>query len=119
MPMALMLDGREPARRIRAWVAESVEALKKKHGWTPGLVTVQIGENPAAARYVRGQLKACTDAGIDAKLVRFPADISKENFLRELAFIDRDPNVDGIIVQTPLPDGWPSDEILSAIPSSR
>jgi len=117
--MALMLDGREPARRIRAWVADSVAALKQKHGWTPSMVTVQIGENPAAERYVRGQLKACTDAGIDARLVRFPADISKENFLRELAQIDRDNNVDGIIVQTPLPEGWPADEILSAIPSSK
>ena len=117
--MALILDGREPAKRIREWVAASVAGLRAKHGWTPGMVTVQIGDNPAAERYVRSQLRACESVGVSARVERFPAGITKEKFLRELTNIDRDPNVDGIILQTPFPEGWAADEILSAIPSSK
>lgn len=117
--MAIMLDGREVAKKIRGWVSDSVSGLRERYGWVPSMVSVQIGENPAAERYVRSQLKACGDVGVDARLERFPADISKEKFLRELARIDRDANVDGIILQTPLPEGWAVDEIVSAIPSSK
>lgn len=117
--MTKILDGRELSGKIREWVARSVAGLKAKHGWVPSMVTVQVGENPASERYVRSQLKACHDVGIEARLEKFDADISKENFLRELARIDRAEDVDGIILQTPLPAGWPLDEILSLIPSSK
>lgn len=117
--MTIRLDGKEPSQKIVEWVAKSVGEIKEKYGWTPTMVTVQVGDNPASERYVRSQEKACRSAGIVYRLERFPADITKEAFLRKLTAIDRDENVDGIILQTPFPAGWNPDEILSAIPASK
>ena len=80
--MTIILDGRAASHAIRTWTAESVKSLKEKHGWTPVLVTVQIGDNPASERYVRNQIKACHDVGISARLEKFPADTEKCEFLK-------------------------------------
>ena len=117
--MTLILDGRPASKKIKEWVSASVAAIKKGHGWIPGMVTVQVGENPAAERYIRNQLKASEDAGISARLEKFDGEIAKEDFLKILASIGRDPDVDGIILQTPFPKGWPVDEILNALPSGK
>ena len=74
---------------------------------------------PAAERYIRNQLKASEDAGISARLEKFDGDIPKEDFLKKLAGVGRDGNVDGIILQTPFPKGWPVDEIVNALPSGK
>ncbi|MCK9342200.1 MAG: hypothetical protein M0P37_10760, partial [Synergistaceae bacterium] len=69
--MTLILDGRPASKRIRDWVSASVASIKEKYGWVPHIVTVQVGENPAAERYIRNQLKASEDAGISARLEKF------------------------------------------------
>ena len=117
--MTLVLDGRLASRKIREWVAACVASIKEEHGWVPNMVTVQVGENPAAERYIRNQLKASEDAGISARLEKFDGSIAKEDFLKKLAAIGRDGNVDGIILQTPFPKDWPVDEILNALPSGK
>lgn len=117
--MTLILDGRPASKRIRDWVSASVASIKEKYGWAPHIVTVQVGENPAAERYIRNQLKASGDAGISARLEKFGGDIPKEDFLKKLAAIGRDGDVDGIILQTPFPKGWPVDEIVNALPSGK
>ena len=117
--MTIRLDGKEPSSKILEWVAESVRSIRERHGWTPTMVTVQVGENPASERYLRSQRRACNEAGIVYRLERFPADITKEAFFFFFSAIDRDENVDGIILQTPFPQGWNPDEILSAIPASK
>ena len=117
--MTLILDGRPASKKIKEWVSASVASIKKEHGCIPGMVTVQVGESPAAERYIRNQLKASEDAGISARLEKFGGDIPKEDFLKKLAAIGRDGNVDGIILQTPFPKGWPVDEILNGLPSGK
>ena len=117
--MTIILDGRAASHAIRTWTAESVKSLKEKHGWTPVLVTVQIGDNPASERYVRNQIKACHDVGISARLEKFPADTEKCEFLKTVASLGRDNEVDGIILQTPFPKGWSVDETVNAVPSSK
>ena len=117
--MTLILDGRPASRKIREWIAACVASIKEEHGWVPNMVTVQVGENPAAERYIRNQLKASEDAGISARLEKFDGSIAKEDFLKKLAAIGRDGNVDGIILQTPFPKDWPVDEILNALPSGK
>jgi methylenetetrahydrofolate dehydrogenase (NADP+)/methenyltetrahydrofolate cyclohydrolase len=117
--MTLILDGRPASKRIRDWVSASVASIKEKYGWVPHIVTVQVGENPAAERYIRNQLKASEDAGISARLEKFDGDIPKEDFLKKLAGVGRDADVDGIILQTPFPKGWPVDEIVNALPSGK
>lgn len=117
--MTIILDGREPSQKIRKWVADSVSDIKQKYGWVPHMVTVQIGESPASERYINSQLKACHDAGIEARLEKFRGDIPKAEFLKALASIGRDRDVDGIILQTPFPRNWPVDEILNGLPSGK
>ncbi len=117
--MTIILEGREPSKRIREWVAASVADIKEKHGWIPEMVTVQVGHSPASERYIKNQLKACHDVGIAARLEKYDADIPKEKFLKALAAIGRDRDVDGIILQTPFPKGWPVDEILNGLPSGK
>lgn len=117
--MTIVLDGREPSKRIKEWVTASVSDIRKKHGWIPEMVTVQVGDNPASERYIRNQLQACTEVGISALLEKFEADIPKEEFLKALAGIGRDNDVDGIILQTPFPKGWGVDEIVNGLPSGK
>ena len=117
--MTLILDGRPASKKIRDWISASAASIKKQYGWVPHIVTVQVGEDPAAERYIRNQLKASEDAGISAGLERFDGGITKEEFLKRLAAIGRDTDVDGIILQTPFPKGWPVDEILNGLPSGK
>ncbi len=117
--MTLILDGRPASKKIKAWVSASAASIKDKYGWVPRIVTVQVGDNPAADRYIRNQLKASEDVGISAKLEKFDGEIPREEFLKKLAAIGRDGDVDGIILQTPFPKGWPVDEIVNGLPSGK
>lgn len=117
--MTLILDGRIVSKKIKEWISASVGSNEERYGWVPGMVTVQVGENPASDRYIRGQLKASIDVGINARLEKFDGDITKEDFLKRLAAIGRDREVDGIILQTPFPVGWKMEEIINGLPSEK
>lgn len=117
--MTLLLDGRPVSKKIREWVSDSVAAFKAEEGWVPRMVTVRIGDDPAAERYMRSQIRACKEVGIEAGPVCFEANTTKEIFLKELAALDRAPEIDGIILQTPFPAGWPAEEVLNALPSAK
>ena len=117
--MTLILDGRIVSKKIKEWISASVGSNEERYGWVPGMVTVQVGENPASDRYIRSQLKASIDVGINARLEKFDRDITKEDFLKRLAAIGRDREVDGIILQTPFPVGWKMDEIINGLPSEK
>lgn len=117
--MTVVLDGRVTSKKIKEWVAASVESIRIKHGWVPRMVTVEIGEDPAAERYIRNQLKTSQEAGISTRLEKFKDDIPKEEFLERLAAIGRDKDVDGIILQTPFPKSWSVGEILKGLPPEK
>lgn len=117
--MTLILDGRPASKKIKELVSAAVSSVKEEHGWIPHMVTVQVGENPAAERYIRNQLKASHEAGISAMLEKFEGNITKEDFLKKLTAIGRNQEVDGIILQTPFPKGWPVEEILNGLPSGK
>ncbi len=117
--MTLILDGRIVSKKIKEWISASVGSNEERYGWVPGMVTVQVGENPASDRYIRSQLKASIDVGINARLEKFDSDITKEDFLKRLAAIGRDREVDGIILQTPFPVGWKMEEIINGLPSEK
>lgn len=114
--MTQLLKGKPVSDAIKKWVSDNVQEVKDKYGWKPVLATIQIGENKAAARYIRSQLKACEKAGIEAKLIEFPENISKGKFIEEVKKIATDDRIDGIIIETPLPEGWELNEIISVIP---
>jgi len=110
----ILLDGKETAATIRAEIREEVDGLGDKYGRKPGLAVVLVGEDPASQVYVRNKERACTDCGIES----IPHRLEKasqhelEGLIQEL---NRDVNVDGILVQLPLPEGLDSQKILDLI----
>lgn len=109
-----VLDGAALARTIRRSVAEkAVQAAR--NGRTPSLQVLLVGENPASQAYVASKAKAAAEAGIRGETRRLPAGISPQELLVEIDRLNRDANVDGILVQLPLPKGIDAARILDAI----
>ena len=101
--MASIIDGRKIAAEIRAEVAESVAELKEKHGLTPGLAVVLVGDDPASSVYVRMKAKACEEAGIYSRIIRMDGGTTQPELERAIDELNQDPAVHGILVQLPLP----------------
>src|SRR5262245_24779476 len=97
---ATIMDGKALAARGRAEVAAEVAALGRV-----GLATVLVGDDPASDVYVRGKHRAAGEAGIESRDVRLPATTSEEELLGHVAVLNADADVDGLLVQLPLPDG--------------
>src|SRR5204863_5932334 len=96
--MATLLEGPPLATRIRAEVAEEVRELGRL-----GLVTLQVGEDPASTIYLRRKHEAAAEAGIESEDRKLPEQISEEELVGVLRELNEDDGVDGILVQLPLP----------------
>lgn len=114
MPAAI-IDGKAIAARIRDEVRLAVEDMKREHEYTPGLATVLVGDNTASSTYVRMKQRACAEAGIRSIGHELPADISQEELLTLVRELNADPDVNGILVQLPLPDHLDEEAVLNAI----
>lgn len=112
---AELLDGRATSATIREEVKAGVEQLKAKHDVVPGLATVLVGGNPASQTYVSMKERQCEQAGMRAFGHHLPEDISQEDLTAEIAGLNADPKVHGILVQLPLPDHLDEDETLAAV----
>ncbi|MGD2178102.1 MAG: bifunctional 5,10-methylenetetrahydrofolate dehydrogenase/5,10-methenyltetrahydrofolate cyclohydrolase [Anaerolineae bacterium] len=112
---AQLLDGRATSAAIREEVQAGVVALKAEHGVVPGLATVLVGGDPASQTYVSMKEKQCEQAGMQAFGKHLHEDISQEDLLAEIAALNADPDVHGILVQLPLPEHLDEDETLAAI----
>ncbi|HVZ72531.1 MAG TPA: bifunctional methylenetetrahydrofolate dehydrogenase/methenyltetrahydrofolate cyclohydrolase FolD [Polyangia bacterium] len=109
-----VLDGKAVAARIRGELAIEAKRLTGK-GVTPGLAVVMVGDNPASAVYVRNKTKACHEAGFRTFDHHLPATTSQGDLMALVARLNADPEVDGILVQLPLPDGLDAKPILLSI----
>ena len=109
-----ILDGKKLSDKIRSEVKEDVELLQEK-GVTPGLAVVLVGTDAASAAYVNMKSKACKAAGIYSIAHEMPASISQENILEIIEMMNKNPNIDGILVQLPLPKHIDTTAILEAI----
>ncbi len=112
---AELLDGRATSAKIREEVTAEVEQLKAEHGVVPGLATVLVGEDPASKSYVGMKEKQCRQAGMHAVGVHLPEDIGQADLLAELAKLNANPEIHGILLQLPLPEHLDEDQALSAI----
>jgi len=112
---ARILDGRALAAELRAELASHVATLP----FQPGLAAVLVGENPASAVYVRSKDRAATAAGIRSHTWRLPADVSEAKLLALVARLNADPEVDGILVQLPLPDQIRPRAVIEAIDPAK
>jgi methylenetetrahydrofolate dehydrogenase (NADP+)/methenyltetrahydrofolate cyclohydrolase len=100
-----ILDGKEVASIRRLELAKHVAGLKAKTGRAPGLAVVLVGQNPASQIYVRNKVKACKEAGIESFHVELPGSISQNELHKEIDKLNLRTDVDGILVQLPLPKG--------------
>ena len=101
--MAKILDGAATSKEIRAEVARDVVEMQAKHGVTPGLAAVLVGDDPASAIYVRNKGRACEEVGMFSKTFHLPEEISEADLLRLVDRLNGDPRFHGILVQLPLP----------------
>jgi methylenetetrahydrofolate dehydrogenase (NADP+)/methenyltetrahydrofolate cyclohydrolase len=100
---AEMLDGKVVADAIKKEVAEEVRRFKEQHGVTPCLAAVLVGDDPASAVYVRNKVRACKEVGITSQQLVLRDSISREVLLDVVKELNDDKNLDGILVQLPLP----------------
>ena len=112
--MANILDGNKIAAQIRSEVAEQVRALAAA-GHLPGLAVILAGEDQASAIYVRSKIKACQEVGIHSEKITAPASVTTQELLAEVARLNRRDDIDGILVQLPLPPQVDSQKALLAV----
>ena len=116
---AEVLDGRAIAADLRSRVADVVARRIEGGGRVPGLATVLVGDDPASHVYVGSKRKACGEAGIRSIHHELPADVPEADLLTLVAGLDRDPEVDGILVQMPLPGQIDQDRVLAEISAGK
>ncbi|MCK5111268.1 MAG: bifunctional methylenetetrahydrofolate dehydrogenase/methenyltetrahydrofolate cyclohydrolase FolD [Arcobacteraceae bacterium] len=109
-----ILDGRALSKKIKADVKKDVEILQKENV-TPGLAVVLVGADSASATYVNMKSKACKEAGIYSIVHEMPESISQDNILEIIEMMNKNPNIDGILVQLPLPKHIDTTAMLEAI----
>lgn len=110
----MIIDGKALAKEKRAEIAKQVEALKEK-GVTPGLAVVLVGEDPASQIYVRNKHKACEEVGIYSRKITLPEETTEEELLKIIDELNNDPEIDGILVQLPLPKHIDPDKVILSI----
>jgi len=112
---ARVIDGKAVAAALRARLADRVATLP----FRPGLAVVLVGDNPASAVYVRNKDRAATNSGIGTATVILPADTSEAALLDEVKRLNADPDVDGILVQLPLPPQIRPQVVIEAIDPAK
>lgn len=112
---AKLLKGAEVAKEIRAELKVEVQSLQEKHGVVPGLVTILVGENPASQSYVRAKQNTAHELGFYSVQDSQPADLSEDDLLKLIDKYNKDPKVDGILVQLPLPKHVNENKVLLSI----
>jgi methylenetetrahydrofolate dehydrogenase (NADP+)/methenyltetrahydrofolate cyclohydrolase len=116
--MAIVLDGAKIAAEIRAEVASEVQSLAAA-GMRPGLAVILVGHNPASEIYVRGKVKSCEEVGIHSEKLTPPDAISTAELLELVLRLNRRDEIDGILVQLPLPAQVDSKRILMAVDPAK
>lgn len=110
-----LIDGKALANTIKEEIAVEVAAIKEKGGKIPHLAAVLIGDDPASAVYVRNKVKACEKVGFKSTLVRKDAETTEEEVLKIVEKLNNDPDIDGFIVQLPLPKHIDEEKVNLAI----
>lgn len=110
-----MLEGRPVADQIKQEVSEEVAALHHKQGFKPCLAAVLVGEDDASAVYVRNKIRTCAEVGLLSEQFNLPAATTTEQLLALLQDLNSNENIDGILVQLPLPDQIDEARVIEAV----
>ena len=117
--MAEILDGKEVSRVKKEELKKKIIELKEKCGITPGLAIIRVGEDPASEIYVKNKLKACASLGIQAIEKHFEGTEKEEEIIKTIESFNTDQTIDGILVQSPLPNSYDEQKIVSHVLSSK
>lgn len=109
------MDGKQTASRIKEEIAREVESMCRSRFRQPHLVAILIGHDGASETYVAYKMKDCKEVGIKSSLVRFEESVSEAELLAGIENLNQDPEVDGFIVQLPLPDHINEQQVIEAI----
>ncbi len=116
---ATIIDGKAAATALRDELKAKVQALQAAHGRPPGLIVILVGDHPASQAYVRTKERMAAEIGIAGDILRLPADTSQAALLAEIARLNRDPAVHGILVQLPLPPQIDEAAVLLALDPAK
>ncbi len=114
-----IIDGKLVSRDLRETIKGEVADFKDKHGITPGLAVILVGNNPASAVYVRNKHKACLEVGIESFEITMPEETDEATLLSKIDELNRDERVNGILVQLPLPKHISEEKIINAISPAK
>lgn len=113
--MTLLIDGKKTAQDIKNEIAARVAEIKQAGGKQPHLAAILVGEDGASQTYVGAKVKACEEVGFTSTLVRLAAEVSEEELLRTVEEINQNSDIDGLIVQLPLPKHISVDKVTNCI----
>src|SRR6058998_3783067 len=111
---SVTIDGKRMAEEVRSELRPRIEALRAR-GVTPGLAAVIVGDDPASVLYVKMKSQASEEMGIRSVTVRLPTETSESRLLMEVAKLNNDPTIHGILVQQPLPPQIPKETAVSSV----
>ena len=113
--MTTLIDGKKTAQDIKNEIAARVAEIKQAGGKQPHLAAILVGEDGASQTYVGAKVKACEEVGFTSTLVRLASEVSEEELLRTVEEINQNADIDGLIVQLPLPKHISVDKVTNCI----
>ena len=113
-----LIDGKALSNKIKTSLKDEVKKLKSL-GITPGLAVLLVGDDPASHTYVKMKESSCEKTGIYSIVHKMPSDISQEKIVETIEMMNKNPNIDGILVQLPLPKHIDTDLILQTIDPAK
>ena len=117
--MYQLINGKEVSEKVLEQIKQEVIQLKQAGKKTPHLVAVLVGSDPASIAYVNSKIKTCERVGVTSTLVKFETDITEQTLLSKIEELNNDTDVDGYIVQLPLPKHISEQKIIEAIKPSK
>lgn len=114
-----ILDGKKLSQKITQQIAKQSAQLKERYGITPGLAVILVGDDPASHTYVKMKAKACKEVGFYSIVHEMPESISQERIEETIILMNQNPNIDGILVQLPLPKHIDTTKILELIDPAK
>ena len=115
----VILDGKATSEKIKLEIAQMVKEKVAAGGKRPHLAAILVGNDGASQTYVGNKERACAQVGFNSTLHRFPAEITQAELIRKIEEINKNDDVDGLIVQLPLPDHIDEDAVINAIDPSK
>lgn len=117
--MPTLIDGKKVSKELQATIAEEVKKLKSEGKKIPHLAAILVGDDPASQAYVNSKVKTCELVGFKSTLIRMEASTSEQQLLSQIEELNNNPDIDGYIVQLPLPRHISEQKIIEAVKPSK